>query len=66
MRMTIGQGGLDPRLERLLEAAKQRKPTRDELRRQREAFVYGNLPVTHNATRAEVRESCISAAPRTS
>lgn len=47
----------DPMLLQLMEKAKETRLSRHEVRKQREAFVYGNLPQTQHATKADVRQA---------
>ncbi len=45
----------DPKLLQLLEEAKKRTVTEDELREQRISFAFGNAPISEHITKETVR-----------
>lgn len=48
---------MDEELMALIERAKERPISKDELRQQRESFAFGNLPNSSRSTREDVRRA---------
>ena len=48
---------MDDKLRRLVEEARCRPISKDELRQQREAFAFGNLPHDSRTTREDVKHA---------
>ena len=53
----LGTAEVDPELQRLLEATKDRVATEEELREQRISFAFGNALGSESITRESVKEA---------
>lgn len=56
-KVLLGPTPSHPELERLLEAARSRPVTDDELQEQRVSFAYGNAPESSRITKDSVRDA---------
>ncbi len=55
-----GKAAVDPKLERLIEKARETEVDEAILREQRISFAYGNAPASLNITKASVRRAARS------